>query len=348
MLVHESGASVVLFEQTERVPPKDDLLWQEPSLRAVVAMKSGRRRPPDGWEQQLLHLQHETLSGVTRIRSTFTLFRRRGAPAPGKPQPTGVDATLSTVIIPTTRMWGSLTVSTPVNERPLSDLKQDARRQVTRPELDNGRFAVHSVFVPQGHVVRKLSDEEKLSALDMPGHLLKNASADTKRRWLNSLKTPYKSRVQVLQCLLPIIQEVSAAEPDIKRRKTTPEPAKAPSQERALSRHQELKLRNKLEEMLADLKLNRSSQVEELQPEPEEEIQPEEHPEEESGPKAVVKSDDAEVPVHLWNNRVAKRLQLDPKDPAFVRSCDRLRARLFRQWLWNVETSYFTWLRQMQ
>lgn len=343
--VRRSGVSLVLFEQTERVPPRADDFWSAPSLIAAIAMKSGSRRPPLGWDRQDIHLRHEDYSGVTRIRSTFWVYFKEGSEPPARPQPTGVDATLATIIDPTTRSNNAVTVGYPVDDRPLGDPLQEARRQVSRPELNHGRFALHSVFVPQGHVIRKLSVEEKLSALDVPTPLVKAAAEEVRGLWLARLQTPYKSRVHILQRLLPTLGDLSLSEPPGKRRKDGPsiDPLRgAPKKTRQepLTTDQVRRLKETLQEMLDDLKRDRG-------PAPDELARAEPSPVD-GAPKEIVKNDDAEVPVHLWNDRVAKFLDHDPQDPVFIKSCDMLRARMLNRWFANVCRSYYAWIIRMR
>ena len=136
-----------------------------------------------------------------------------------------------------------------------------------------------TVYPARPYVQRRLEDKELLLALDVPGTRKRGADADTLRGWRAELSLPFKVRHAVGEWV-----QRSAA-PHRKRRLDSP---RLPAAKRSAAHHpptettregeslEVLEGRGEVKAFLAD----------------------------EHADQKVAKHDDAEVPVHLWNDRV--------------------------------------------
>lgn len=325
---------VLLCEADCPTPPKTDPIWKVRDLRVVVSLRSGGRKPPAGWGKRIFQMQHEKLSGVTRIRSDIGIYSRAELEPPRPPGLTEIRATLDHVIIPTASTRNAKIVRSPWNDSPADRCGLSARTQVTRKELDRGEFALPSVYIPGGYVIRGLSMDEKLAALDMPALLLKDAPERLKESWTRSFRVPYKARAHALQTILPALEDG----PDrMRSRKGRTHVAKAQDTTRKRgtatpTEEQRSCLRAKLIDVLGRLEKDLAR---ERAGEPEVDRN-----------QASAKSDDAEVPVALWNERVAKFVDREPTDPALIAACDLAREAMLRRWFSNVARSYYAWSRK--
>jgi hypothetical protein len=132
-----------------------------------------------------------------------------------------------------------------------------------------------------------LGTKELLAALDVPATKIKKTSEEMAQKWCQELKLPLKIRVEVCDWIYQVLGVSSE-----QRKRRANEPERSCAEKRA-----------KVDCPQAD------------QPEPKVDLQ---------GNQKAAKHDDAEVPVHLWNDRARNDspfLNLSDEELDCVRHC---------------------------
>ena len=181
---------VVFFEYI--FPRAGHSIWSNPGVKLVVWDRGPKpfSTPPVGWRVQTLSFRHPELGGVT----DGVFHVRVGSRTELNPRPpravVGVSPTLRQVLNPT------------ISGEPLQGDGPGAGDINTARGLlgwsrrrDN--VVAASVFPQSPWVIRPLTNDEFLAAMDVPATRIKDAGEVEKTLWRKELRLPFKVRMEV-------------------------------------------------------------------------------------------------------------------------------------------------------
>lgn len=305
-------------------PPGDPRLWQNKNLKGVVWIAkrraSGAQRVPRGWKMLCKRVSHCTVGGVTNVSFWIGVALRNEGGLCWKPQTQFVGNVLRQVVDPT------------VGGRTCLPVKESVRRKENTALglLDwkdrFGYVSVPTVYSKDRWARRKLKAKELCDALDLPGFLVCDAS-EREKELMTQVVIPGK--------ILQFVFQGVKLERDVQ-----------------ILKRDHYKKRRIIE--LAPVSNKRPknivSEVESSEPVHQEEDNPRSEGKSTVTDKAV-KSDDAEIPEHLWNLKVLEgiprcqdKYASDPKyRRRFLSSVGVLRSWLLTEWKKRVERSFHVW-----
>lgn len=286
-------------------------------------------------------LRHADLGGVTTASTRFTVARRAEDESVGLPLAAGrkrprsppvgfLGASLGRVINPT--ISGRLCAAP-------GPLDFDSSTAVLDWNLRGEAFKLPSVFSKEtGFVRRKLSDKELLAAMDVPASVVKHAPPERQAAWSAEISVPFKARFELIRLLGGTSREQPGALDN------------GHGGDYGKSRHlkgggwEESRKELRLGEEIAS---GGSDKAPSFLPDV-------------SAPAHLVaaKSDDAEIPVHVWNGRCRRgcpvmeanaQKGLDGSEArlitAWSRMLDGMRIWMLRHWRRRIASSFWAWWR---
>lgn len=336
-------------------PPKTSRLWLDSGASLIVrvsnTLERGGRRVPDAWSVKGATIGHEKLGGVTNGRFKIWYAVPPGATLPEWSARKGLSNTLCQVLKTTekTRRWVP----------PPEDGELNSGLGLLEWNERHGLIKAPSVFRKDRWALRLLTPKEKENVLDFPesrGVLL----TEVERNRLLTSEIPGKIWVSAFT----VITDWGPASARTKKRKrdgvvdlpagkrrltdganaARESTSAAARMEQLTSPREECGLTTNLATYL-DLK------------DPNEKVQ------ESTVTAKAVKADNAAVPVHLWNDKIATKLsafwasekgRIPPLDfslPAdcrrFEKAMDGFRILALRRWKSRVRYSFTIWLEQL-
>jgi hypothetical protein len=272
--LHSEPVDAVLFDYA--VPQKNHPVWTDQRVQAIAWEHGGPGREPVGWRVQSANFRHADLGGVMDgvfcVRLATRLEIQRRVPQ----EAVGVNATLQQVLDPTLS-----------GRSCLLDMGAESSWN-TFAGLLSWEQRSHTVLAPmvypnQPYVLRRLSEQELLAALDVPAARSKTLSPDTARRWCRELKLPLKVRVEVCEWISQYITSLHG-----EKRQADGMEVPGNGKRAKLSHPGQMGTR-----VDADMR-----NVDPLQIDAQ-------------GKQKAAKHDDAEVPIYLWNDRARTGSQLN-------------------------------------
>ena len=198
---------VILFDG--HGPRNTSDVWSMDSAKVII-WTTGQRCYPSPlfascWSIEACVLKHSLMGGVTTSYTSFKIARRtQGSAIPAgckrlsdwkAPTPNGLVGTAMRGVIESTLPGRTC----PAPEKGEFDLSE------TLLDLANlrERFKLPSVFnkATTGYVRRLLSPKEILAAMDLPSTILRHASSEEREKWAKELKVPFKGRFELLRSL---------------------------------------------------------------------------------------------------------------------------------------------------
>jgi hypothetical protein len=328
-------AEIVCFEG--KGPSATHPVWGLRSLRMVVwHYGKGKLTPPAGWRLQVFTSEHQELGGATET-THVTKVATRLENVPVQPiAAVGIPADLAQVL---DRMTPGDKCPAPASlAEGFPRLGADCRQVM---------FKLPYVKSPTQWVERYLSPKELLLAWDLPATTIKDAPEEVSSLLSTLRMVPFKIRFHLGE----------SAGNALRRREEVVDdkPAKRPREPSVASPHPLSQKKARLESEASSVQ----DAKEAADPPPEAEGSQGEQPTEgselgarEARNQKATKSDDAKVPVYLWDDRVAavwaRQHPAGPQLDAAARDrLDRanelMRAAMLRYWKRMVKASFWEW-----
>ena len=334
---------VVLFDGGLSPGPSHPV-WQMASAK-VVCWIGGRQgagpcdKTGTEWKTTVMKLEHDELGGVTTLVSMIHVAERVGAQ---RSRPFvdcwrdyiegGLEkTTMSGVLDPTVHGTACpipKRYEPGVHNRTLMDRKLNWKR-------DRGQeHVVPCVFSRTDWVRRRLTSRELAVALDFPAELHKQASVDELDCWINEIKVPFKGRVQVAHSLRGWFEDEDQDIVEGAKKQTHPDERE----------------RENYQYDLVGSKESRMTETEALYSVPDSEegvgsLNVEERREDRN--LKATKSDDAEIPTYLWDDRICEKLGIQEvkKQVECVKALEVIRKGALRYWKRLVCSDFWRWWR---
>ena len=351
-----SPVDVVLFDGPG--PKAQNDVWRMDSVNVIIWTNGSRCCPPSSkagdWNLESGHLVHSQMGGVTTSTAHFKIARRVVSTASANcerlsdwrfPNPVGLTgATLRGIVDPTL----------PGRKCPaLEEIETDPLDTLLDLTRVGDTLKLPSVFIKEsvGRVRRLLVPKEILLAMDLPSTLLKQATDNEMKEWVRELKVPFKGRFELVRSLGLTLGDLPCQTQADSGRSVRSCP---------------------LPEEQKDIKTSADHQK------PPSDMKPPVTTEDPATSHLkATKADDADVPVHLWNDRIqsglsslceiARRRLAGGSDPgwanlqkkfspgekrrlknhtvesALSRLLEGLRRLALRKWKALVRRSFWTW-----
>jgi hypothetical protein len=309
---------VILLEDWAPTPGGD--IWKNTRVRMIIGYKKMRGRPPPSWHFERFNWGHARVGGCTTLRGKFWVACRSTEMMDcfRQAELVGIPGGLHRVINPT--IPGIPSTGPSESERKLLD--DPISSQMILLKDDCQRMKVPSVFSKSGYCRRKLATEEKLAALDLPIPVNKHSTEAQRLEWLRHLRLPFKFRSKILliagQALSGKPTKERLGEESISRKRKGIEQTNQARKEQNV-RPDRLVERDAEDEKMENAKL---CDVDRIQ--------------------KATKDDDAEVPVHLWNDRIL-RLEWLGKRSSCICAIEIMRKRMLAKWKSIVKNDWWNW-----
>ena len=313
------GIDVLVFEGGFRPPRQASSMWKNPHLKLVLAERTNRGKPAEGWTISTRTVTHIELGGVTDCRKTMHVWLRDTDWNFFQPDCITGAPSHFTDLIHKTR--------TSKRVRPGTDAFRIGNSPVVAMEtLQKDRrkkWILPTVFGKDALVKRTLEGDEVCSSLDVPAALFKQWNDATIETVARELTAPIKMAAALGSCI---------SKWSTHREKSTPRTGDTEMINRA-----SVNVCNEVDEDAGptfDSAERMRGYVRTIG-------------EEVSAEKAV-KHDKAAVPIHLWNDRIRYLLGLTQLEEHHLRAFDALRNVMLTRWKRNVRTSWFKWWSQYE
>ena len=311
----------------EMAPGPNHPIWKMPQLKVVVWWRSrswSGAPKHQNWTTTRMRLDHGTLGGVTTRVDWVNVCSRTDSNLGSTDFGNWWSGTVDEGLKYTTVRG---IIDHTLHGRPRSSATNEATLMNRKLDWKVDRWAAHvlpSVFSPTGLVARTLGCRELALALDFPAVLSKRASEDDLLRWIERVGPPFKSRVQVVHLVRQFLD------------RTKDQIGKKPETESSE--------RNSMDEP-GMIERGDPSALEDMDPSMVVELT-EEIRNEDRNLKAT-KSDDAEIPYHLWNDRILDRLEISTFEDVQrgLQALDVIRQGALRYWRRLVSNDFWTWWR---
>jgi hypothetical protein len=297
-----TGVDVILFEIFNG-PGRSHPLWDCPGLRVVVWFwfsNKSRFWPPSHWTLRTTRIRHTDLGGVTDGSHQIQVPTRDSEPRRWEwPEPVGMEADLSHVV-DSTVMGRVVSEETPSVERSLLKMKHLIG--------GSGPLVLPCVRATTGRVSWHLTAKEMSNALDLPATLVQGLAEWELKSIMRPGLVPSKIRSHVAEAILGFIDPTAKNEG---RKRRAQFPLGNLVEKRARSGEDD-------EPIISGLTTVTQST---------------------SRSHALIKSDAAAVPTHLWVERLGlhgvERIQ---------RGLKWVRGRLHAIWCRRVARSFWQWV----
>ena len=282
------ATNMVFFDAMS--PGPQHPVWDIPSLQIVVWWKSRPTAGPptdQGWSTTRMRMDHGLLGGVTtRIDWVYIASK----PAPGEQEGTSFDNWWDGAIESGLRFTSVRGIIDHTLHGRVKAVDNEVTSLMNRKmDWKRDKTAVHvlpSVFSPTGLVSRRLGVRELSLALDFPAIMSKHAAEDDLSRWLEQVGPPFKARVQVVH----LIRRFLSLPRSRGRNGSDREESVSSTDDRDKPGMKECDEPSTLDDMDPSLIVEMSDELKD----------------EDRNLKAT-KADDAEIPYHLWNDRILSR-----------------------------------------
>ena len=322
------STNIVFFDGM--APGPSHTVWSTKELQVVVWWKSRPSAGPpasEEWSTTRMRMDHGILGGVTtRVDWLYITTKTTSTGVTNAAfenwwdgaVDTGLKFTSVRGIIDHT-LHGRVKASED-NKTSLMNRKLDWKRD---------KSALHvlpSVFSPTGLVCRRLGVRELSLALDFPSILSKHAPEDDLERWVEQVGPPFKSRVQVVHLIRRFLTQPRDSTGDRNR----PNLKKTSSSNKEKPGMKEWDEPSTLDDMDPSLIVELSDEIKD----------------EDRNLKAT-KADDAEIPYHLWNDRILAKfgVQSFTDTQRKIKALASIRKGALIYWKRKVANDFWTWWR---
>ena len=336
----------IVFFDGGLAPGPSHPVWTMKSVRVVCWIGVRKGAGPyngdegSGWNTTLIRLRHDELGGVTTQECLIHLAERvvgkegscrfadcwRDFVEPGLERTTMsgvVDPTINGSECSASRDYDPTKEGVNVMDRKMN-WKKDRHRVHTMP----------SVFATTSYVRRPFAPQELAIALDFPAELHKRASQRELNCWIDELVVPFKARVQIALALREWMSGDHEQDEQVDGNQA----------DGTLDRN-ESSQRDEL-----DSEGLRMTDADALYAAPDSEegvgsLNVEERREDRN--LKATKSDDAEIPTYLWDDRICSKLQIQDvkKQAKCIKALEIIRQGALRYWKRLVCSEFWLWFR---
>ena len=334
----------VIFFEKGIIPGPGHEVWLRHDVKLVFWIGGRKKGGPSStvqgvWIQGIMKLDHTALGVVTDLESWIHVAERKGLD-----ERRFVDCWADHLEqgLKHTTFRGVIDPTIQGKECPLSMFRDDTEDSLSKRGVsilerklvwkkDLGRLHVlPSVYATRsGFVERKIAPSELAVALDFPAALHKKGSDQELDRWTSEIGVPFKSRVQVARSILGWTNEkdeVSRGQQRIENEEVAMGVAPTP-----------------VTRMTEDCNLFTA-----LDSEGGGSLNMEERREDRN--LKATKSDDAEIPTYLWDDRICSHFEMTSVADRFrcIEALNVIRRLALRYWKRRVCSDFWSWWRQQR